>query len=269
VAEALDRSGVRGLPRRVVDRFLAGVVLDDHGSTSNAFALLLVRMFVLGVPGLPADGMAALPRLLAAPIFDRIDVNRTVSGVVRDGHGWAVTDGEDTVRAPHVVVATDPGTAAALTGCPRPDMKGVVTDWWAAADAPAGPALLWVDGRANRPGPMVNTSVISRAAPSYAPADSHLIAASALLDAGRRAPSESVVRAHAAEILGADGSRWTPVTRHVITDALPVQLPPLRTRRSVRTPEGLWVCGDHRDTASIQGALVSGRRVAEAIGRHG
>jgi predicted NAD/FAD-dependent oxidoreductase len=29
--------------------------------------------------------------------------------------------------------------------------------------------------------------------------------------------------------------------------------------------EGLFVCGDHRDTASIQGALVSGRRTAEAI----
>jgi predicted NAD/FAD-dependent oxidoreductase len=29
--------------------------------------------------------------------------------------------------------------------------------------------------------------------------------------------------------------------------------------------DGLWVCGDHRDTGSIQGALVSGRRCADAI----
>jgi hypothetical protein len=28
---------------------------------------------------------------------------------------------------------------------------------------------------------------------------------------------------------------------------------------------GLFVCGDHRDTASIQGALVSGRRAAGAV----
>jgi predicted NAD/FAD-dependent oxidoreductase len=27
----------------------------------------------------------------------------------------------------------------------------------------------------------------------------------------------------------------------------------------------VWVCGDHRDTASIQGAMQSGREVAEAI----
>ena len=53
----------------------------------------------------------------------------------------------------------------------------------------------------------------------------------------------------------------------------PVQLPlqggqPLRVRRPVRIREGLWWCGDHRDTASIQGAMVSGRRTADAVLRH-
>jgi predicted NAD/FAD-dependent oxidoreductase len=27
----------------------------------------------------------------------------------------------------------------------------------------------------------------------------------------------------------------------------------------------VYVCGDHRDNASIQGAMVSGRRAAEAV----
>ena len=27
----------------------------------------------------------------------------------------------------------------------------------------------------------------------------------------------------------------------------------------------LWICGDHRDTPSIQGAMVSGRRTAESL----
>lgn len=35
--------------------------------------------------------------------------------------------------------------------------------------------------------------------------------------------------------------------------------------RPVRLAEGLFVCGDHRDNASIQGAMVSGRRAAEAV----
>jgi predicted NAD/FAD-dependent oxidoreductase len=33
----------------------------------------------------------------------------------------------------------------------------------------------------------------------------------------------------------------------------------------VLVSDGLYVCGDHRDTGSIQGALYSGRRCAEAI----
>ena len=31
--------------------------------------------------------------------------------------------------------------------------------------------------------------------------------------------------------------------------------------------DGVYVAGDHRDTASIQGAMVSGRRVADAVVR--
>ena len=56
---ALDGAGVDGLLRRVVDRFFAGVLLEDDGSTADRFALLLTWMFVRGVPALPRDGMAA------------------------------------------------------------------------------------------------------------------------------------------------------------------------------------------------------------------
>ncbi len=34
--------------------------------------------------------------------------------------------------------------------------------------------------------------------------------------------------------------------------------------RSVRLLAGLYVCGDHRDTGTVQGALRSGRRAARA-----
>ncbi|MCV7421316.1 FAD-dependent oxidoreductase [Mycobacterium yunnanensis] len=263
--DALDAAGVSGELRRVLERFLAGVLLEDDGVTSNAFALLLVRMFVLGVPALPAEGMQALPRQLAAVLGDSITLGRNVTDVIKVGAGWEVTDGTHRIRARHVVVATDAVGAARLTGTPAPPMHGVVTDWWAADEVPPGPAMLWVDGRREPRGPVLNTSVISAAAPTYAPMGQHLIAASALLGADGAAPEETVLRAHAADVLGADGTRWRPLIRHVVPHALPEQAAPLTVRRPVRTADGTWVCGDHRDTASIQGALVSGRRTAEAI----
>jgi hypothetical protein len=45
-------------------------------------------------------------------------------------------------------------------------------------------------------------------------------------------------------------------------------LPPLDLTREVDLGDGLFVAGDHRDTASLQGALVSGRRAARAVHRH-
>jgi phytoene dehydrogenase-like protein len=263
--QSLDRRGVRGESRRVLDRFLAGVVLDDTGSTSNAFALLLTRMFALGVPGLPEAGMQALPQQLAAPLQGRIKFGHNVTRLERSGSRWNVQGPDAVLATDQVVVATDPRTAAGLTGRPAPLMHGVVTDWWATDEAPATPAMLWVDGRPAPPGPVLNTCVISAAAPTYAPAGRHLISASALLAPNGAPPPEDVMRRHAAEILGTGEQRWELLTRHIIADALPSQPPPLRVRSPVRLGGGLWCCGDHRDTASIQGALVSGRRTAQQL----
>lgn len=43
--------------------------------------------------------------------------------------------------------------------------------------------------------------------------------------------------------------------------------PRLRLRHPVDLGGGLYVAGDHLDTPSIQGALVSGRRAATAVPR--
>ena len=44
--------------------------------------------------------------------------------------------------------------------------------------------------------------------------------------------------------------------------------PPLDVRDPVALGDGLFVAGDHRDSASVQGALVSGRRAAWAVLGH-
>ena len=61
-----DRIGLGGpLRTEVLEPFLAGVLGEDDGTSSNAFTQLLMRMFVLGSPGLPAKGIGALPAQLA------------------------------------------------------------------------------------------------------------------------------------------------------------------------------------------------------------
>ena len=253
---ALDRAGVDGLLRRVVDRFFAGVLLEDDGSTADRFALLLTWMFVRGVPALPRDGMAALPAQLAAPLGDRIRLGQAVRRVT----GTSVETDDGTWAAGHVVVATGAPEAAGLTGVPVPATKGVVTVWWATPEAP-DTDLLHVDARATPTGPLVNTAVVSRAAPSYAPPGRNLVQGSALSQDGG---DTDEMRRHAGDLLGVDPAGWEVVARHEVPHALPAQPVPFSTTRPVRHGD-VVVCGDHRDTGSIQGALVSGQRAAEAL----
>lgn len=255
---ALDAAGVDGLLRRVVDRFFAGVLLEDDGSTADRFALLLTWMFVRGVPALPADGMQALPEQLAARLGPRV----RLATPARRVDATSVTTDAGTLRARRVVVATGAAAATGLAGVPAVATKGVVTTWWSAPAAP-DTDLLHVDARRSAAGPVVNTAVVSRAAPSYAPAGHHLVEASALTGNGR-VPAEAEVRRHAGDLLGVDPGGWEVLARHEVPDALPVQPAPFSDRRPVVVGD-LVVCGDHRDTGSIQGALVSGQRAAEAV----
>jgi glycine/D-amino acid oxidase-like deaminating enzyme len=255
---ALDRAGADGFLRQVVDRFFAGVLLEDDGSTADRFALLLTWMFARGVPALPRDGMAALPAQLAAGLGDRVRPGQHVHRV----GGTTVETDEGTWRADHVVVATGAPEAAALTGIGVPATKGVATVWWSAPDAP-DTDLLHVDARPTPTGPLVNAAVVSRAAPSYAPHGRHLVQGSALLGPGRDT-DEASMRRHAGDLLGTGTSGWEVVARHDVPHALPAQPVPYSATRPVRHGDVL-VCGDHRDTGSIQGALVTGQRAAAAV----
>lgn len=260
--EAWDRAGLRGALRdSVLEPFLAGVLADDRQETSDAFVRLLIRSFALGRPGVPAAGIGALPAQLADTARRTGAGIRLAHRVVSTRHrarGWHVgVEGHDAMTARSVVIATglDPSLDVPL---PRP--RGLQTWWFAADQAPSGDAALRVDGR--RQGPIVNTAVMTNTAPTYAPRGRHLIQATCVLPS---AASEDAVRRQLAEIWDADTRAWSLLRRDDVTRALPSQDPPLRLRRSVRLGDGRYLAGDHRDTASIQGALVSGQRAAEAV----
>jgi glycine/D-amino acid oxidase-like deaminating enzyme len=260
----LDAAGVTGAFRSgVVDGFLAGVLADDTGTTSTTFARLLVRSFALGLPGVPARGMGEVPRQLA---------DRLPAGTVRLGtpvvtvrpHGVTTADGTQRAAAA-VVVATDPRTAGALTSVRVPLLRGLTTYWHtppAGTPSPATLRLLHLDG--DRRGPVVNTAVMTDVAAELAPPGRVLVASTVLGTAGGT-EEEQAVLAQLARIYGVPTQDWSTVVVHRVREALPAQLPPLVRRRPVVLRDGLIVAGDHRDTASIQGALVSGRRAADAV----
>ena len=108
-----------------------------------------------------------------------------------------------------------------------------------------------------------NVAVLSDVAPDYAPAGRSLIAAACpgVADAA----AETAVRLQLEKIWGEAVIGWRHLRTDVIEHGQPRQPPGFSPKQRVALGDGLFVCGDHRDTASIQGALFSGRRCAEAV----
>jgi phytoene dehydrogenase-like protein len=125
--------------------------------------------------------MQALPVQLAASLTGRISLGHPVERLTGEEGAHVLSVAGRTVRARRVVVAAGASEAAALTGSWTVPTKGAVTQWFAVDDLPTEIELLHVDGRSHPGGPVLNTAVVSSAAPSYAPAGAHLVQASALL----------------------------------------------------------------------------------------
>ena len=70
---------------------------------------------------------------------------------------------------------------------------------------------------------------------------------------------------HLARLYGVPTARWETLAVHRTAEAVPAMRPPHDLRRPVRLIAGLYVCGDHRDTSTVQGALHSGHRASAAI----
>lgn len=240
----------RGLSDVMIDRFLrpflAGVFLEDELKTSSRAFDLVWRSFVRGRQCVPAAGMQAIPTQLAA---------RLPAGALQLEHRVTTLP---TARA--VVVATDPATAALLLpGLEIPAMQGVTTHYHLAPEPPVRDGAIVLDGE--RSGPVVNTVVLTNVAPSYAPG--RVLISSSVVSGDA---SEPAVRTHLASLYGVETRRWEHVAAYDIRHALPSQAAPLgNLDQPVRLRPGLFLAGDHRDSASIDGALTSGRRAAAAV----
>ncbi|WP_430592519.1 NAD(P)/FAD-dependent oxidoreductase [Humidisolicoccus flavus] len=267
--DSFDRVGLTGSFRRnVLDTFLAGVLAESSGASSANYVRQLVRYFATGTPGLPKRGMQALPEQMARALAGEVRVNTPVQSIKEVTGGVAVSTADATLRARAVVVAVGPEQVSELTALRTPPSNGLTTWWFRATGQPKTGPFLLID--ASRPGggpagPVWNTAVISEVAPSYAPPGEHLVQATTLLDRPDGRASEADIRRDLARLYKTSTKRWEVLVHHEIPHTLPAQPPPLQDRGPIWTGTRILVTGDHRETGSIQGALVSGNRAAKEV----
>ncbi|MGW7075864.1 NAD(P)/FAD-dependent oxidoreductase [Streptomyces sp. NPDC054866] len=251
----------RGLPARTVTGFLrpllSALLCDPDLTTSSRCADLALHSFARGRLCLPEGGAEVLPELLSAAL---------PPGTVRTGVRVTAVSTTSVTTAEHgemscraVLLATDARAAAELLpGLRVPSFHQVTVLHHAAPEAPLAEPALLLD--ADRSGPVAHTAVISHVDPSRAPAGRALVSSTVL----GPPPDERAVLTHLADLYGTSTARWESLAVHHTREAVPAMMPPHDLRRPVRLLSGLYVCGDHRDTSTVQGALHSGRRAARA-----
>jgi len=255
-----ERFAARGITGPLVDRllgpFLAGVTLDPALETSSRFVELVLRSMLRDTPAVPANGMGALPAQIASRLgASTVRLNTSVSSITPS----TVYTSEGAISAGIVVVAVDgPGAASLLQSMPTPAMRSVTT-WWHATAHPVETGPLWLDVSRS---PITNVAAMSGAAPSYAPPGKGLIAASTP-GLHPSTATEHLVRERVAELVGCRVREVDLVATSLIEHALPAMVAPLDLQPPLSV-DGCIVAGDFRATASIQGALASGRRAGRA-----
>jgi phytoene dehydrogenase-like protein len=252
-----------GFATAMIERFwrplLGGIQLDLDLGASWRMAEVVLHCLAVGDAVVPAAGMGAISDQIAAGLpRHRVQLGAVVTHVER---GAVRLANGDEVRAARVVVATEGPVSARLLGRSPVSSRAATGVWFAAPIAPLHDRLIVLDGSGT--GPAANLVVMSNVAPEYAPQGQALVVVACPgVDDVAIAP---IVRAQVRRWFGPSVDAWRHLRTDAIAHAQPAAAPPFSPKRRVDLGEGLFVAGDHRDTPSIQGALFSGRRVAEAV----
>lgn len=254
-----------GFSDRMLQRFfrplVGGIQLDPNLDASRRMFDVVFRMLSMGDAAVPARGMGTIPAQLADRIGpDSIHLNTPVTAVHSDG---VEVDGRR-IDARAVLVATEGPVAASMLGLPTVRSRSVSCVYFAADQAPTTSRYIILDGTAE--GPALNIAVMSNISDHYAPAGGHLIAAA--VPGSLDENLEVDVREQMAGMFGPRARSWRHLRTYRIAHGQPDQSPPFSPKKRVHLRGNIFVAGDHRDTASIQGALFSGRRSADAVHAH-
>ena len=251
---------------RFFEPFLGGIFLGRDLQTSSRMLEFVFRMMAEGGTSLPARGMGAL----SAQLADRLPPGTLRLGarvVELDDQSVRLDDGSR-IDAAAVIVATEGDVASRLLRgiIPVPESRSCTTVYF---DAPRSPVrarrlVLNADG-----GRINSLAVPSDLSPTYAPAGRALVSVTLLeLPSEGDAALAALVQSELATWFGrAEVEAWRPLRVYRIRWGQPEQRPPALepVARPTQLGPTLFVAGDHRETASIHGALVSGRRAADAV----
>ncbi len=245
--------------------FFAGIFLEPRLETSARFFDFVFKMFATGRAAIPAEGMGAIPRQLASAVPDGSVLLNTPVAALENGDslGVRLRDGHR-IDASAVVSATAGFDVRSNGDRSAVEWRSVTCLYFAAPRAPVADGILVLNGEST--GPVNNLCVMDQVADTYAPPGTHLVSVTVLEDHADEPGIVPLVRDQLERWFGPDVKSWTRLETYRIGQALPRfdhgQVVP---DAESRIRPGVYVCGDHTANPSLQAALRSGRKAAEAV----
>ena len=236
---------------------VGGIQLDPSLSGSTRLCFLVLKMLFIGDAAVPSRGMGAISEQLSKQINES-SIRLTSSVDKVEGKKVILESGESFLPS-NLIIATEGPATAKLLGQESPLSRSVSCIYFSAPQAPSSSKAILLNGEKN--GPALNVAIMSNISPSYSKNGKALIAV-AIPDTIKTDSMENIL-IQMRKWFGDSVDSWEHIKTYSIEHGQPDLRPGDPFRKSIKNSEGVYICGDHRDTPSIQGALVSGRRAAE------
>ena len=236
---------------------VGGIQLDPSLSGSTRLCFLVLKMLFIGDAAVPSRGMGAISEQLSKQINES-SIRLTSSVDKVEGKKVILESGESFLPS-NLIIATEGPATAKLLGQESPLSRSVSCIYFSAPQAPSSSKAILLNGEKN--GPALNVAIMSNISPSYSKNGKALIAV-AIPNTIKPDSMENVL-IQMRKWFGDSVDSWEHIKTYSIEHGQPDLRPGDPFRKSIKNSEGVYICGDHRDTPSIQGALVSGRRAAE------
>lgn len=260
-----------GFIANIARPLFGGIFYDRTLETSTRMMLFAVKMLASGKMVIPEGGMGEIAAQLAAKLpANALRMETRVEGIVEADDravGVTLTGGEE-MQGEAVVLATDLPNAARLTGGDEKiDGRSCVCIYFATTQSLYnGPRLLV---NANPDAFVSHASQLTNVSPAYGPKGQHLLSVTVL---GDPEMSDEEVSKRCREEMAS----WFP--NKDLATLRQVGFFRIRFSQFKQTPgifatlpsntlptKGLFLAGEYTESSSIQGAITSGEKAAQAV----
>jgi phytoene dehydrogenase-like protein len=254
--------------------FIGGITLDESLGTSAAIFKFVWSMLSKGLATAPIGGMQALPDAMMAVLANsdaEISLGCAVTGLDLTGTGWNVMTEAGPYASEIVVLATDAWSLHdLLTTFDAPKYRSQRTLWLSVDRAvDCGPSLIL---NPDAQSPLMTIAPMHAVDVTRAPDGKSLFAVT-VRESHFSDSTASVIQCFQHSMqrnkLINVGDKIACIADQTVTKAQFVQNPHhfSHQKPSISLKPGLYICGEHLHTSSINGALESGAATADEIVR--